>query len=127
MRDAEHLEKFVRKMLKAPVEDLASKAALDEFVKTNPVSFVLMGKTGANPAFETAWQNASKAWQASLHFAHIQEVPSPFELEGAVAYSDGEIREVLPASKPEGMEKFVDDNHLPLVSELGTGSFYRVT
>jgi len=130
VRDAKHLEQFVNKMLKSPVEEL-DEESFANFINSTAVAFVLVSDTDVPSDFVELFKASALNWQAESHFGLIKTKPKLLSgvegLPGVVAFSDGEVRETLSASKPEGMVQFIDDNHLALVPELGVGSFYRVT
>jgi len=135
-RNAKDLERFVRKMLKPSVETLGSDAEFTKFIKDHDVAFVMVpgnDTTGKSSALEAAYVNASEHYQADVHFGRANTIPQTLQsadLPGVAVFSDGELRETLPISKltePESMSQFVEDNYIPLVPELGMGSFYRIT
>jgi protein disulfide isomerase len=129
-RDAEGLQRFIKKMESPPVEIISSQEQLEAYAKVQATGFVLLST--ASKGLTTMFTNLATVRQADVYFA-ITEVPfSGIQgdevneaKDAVVALADGEVRAVLPSENGEdGLGDFVEHNYLPPCPELTMGSFY---
>jgi len=129
-RDADGLQKFIKKMESSPIETLSTQEQLESYTAAQPTGFVLLPQ--ASDAVATAFKSLATVRQADVYFA-ITEVPFA-GIEGepvneaqhaVVALADGEVRSVLAKDQPaDALTAFIEDNYLPPCPELTMGSFY---
>jgi len=137
-RDAEHLAAFIRKMLGPLVTVVESEAEQSKWAKAHTTSFVLFG--GASEKSKDAFREMAKSRQADVYFAQsevsfcdteyanfLKKLGAEFECSNvaALALNDGKAREVLSDADFEAnLAKFIEDNHMPMCSELQTTTFW---